>query len=216
MLLLEVVAKLRPTLPLVALRSSTDTVEGMIGDEEDFKVGSTELGIELLEEAGMAKQWPRQRRCADEADNRRPAICLTDPVADLDFHSGILIPRSLDPLGKAGPHLGRCPHEVSNRYHRGWTPPRASTGRAAPRDFARSPLRARERIGLKILNSKFENPRALATSLIFVQNLVFVISNQFFHTLSAQDSRCPSRVRQNRFFWKRIMVRSPGNVVFMR
>jgi len=66
--------------------SSADAGEGVIGDEEDFKVGPTELGIKVLEETGMAKQRPRQRCGADEADNRRPAICFTDPVADLDLH----------------------------------------------------------------------------------------------------------------------------------
>ena len=66
--------------------SILDAGKGVIGDEEDFKVGPTELGIKVLEETGMAKQRPRQRCRGDEADNRRPAICLTDPVADPDLH----------------------------------------------------------------------------------------------------------------------------------
>jgi len=39
--------------------SGTDAGEGVIGEEENLKVGGTELGIKVLEETGMAKQRTR-------------------------------------------------------------------------------------------------------------------------------------------------------------
>ena len=73
-----------------------------------------ELGVEALEETGMAEQRPQQRCRGDEVDDRGPAIGLTDTVADQDLH-GRNPPRILREGSRSNPRAGDSKISMSGR-----------------------------------------------------------------------------------------------------
>jgi hypothetical protein len=93
-------------------------MEGLVGGEKDLEIGPTELGIKVLQEACMSEQRAGVCHTVDEADDRRPAIGFSDPVADLDLYRRVSAPqgraacqanRSLFGSGKVQPEGRRDP-----------------------------------------------------------------------------------------------------------
>ncbi len=55
--------------------------KGDVGQQLHFSISAAEVGVEVLQEAGVAEQWFELRN-GDEPHDSRPFIGFADPIRD--------------------------------------------------------------------------------------------------------------------------------------